>query len=438
MTTPTADLEADILAERLHQLLVGEEDARACRDLDDDACRVVPGNFTRMLLANVFAKVGDVAFNARSVLPWLALSVGAPAWIAAWLMPLRESLSMLPQLLLGAWIRRLPRRRGVYAFGAAAQAVSALAAVGVALGLTGITAGVALLGCVVVFSLARALCSLSQKDVLGKTVPKGQRGRLTGWAASCGGAAAMIAGLALAIEPEGRLTVVVMLLVAGLCWIAASGVYLHIVERPGETDGGANGFVLALAQLRTLGRDLRFVRFLCARGLLLGSALMAPWLVLLAGSGDANALAGFVVAEGIAGLVSTPVWGSLADRSAAAAMTIGGAVAAAVAVIVVAAGSLWPAALPAVCVLGFLLLAIGHAGVRMGRKTWIVDHVDGNERTARVALANTLTGLLLLGTGALGLIASVWSALALVAVLGVSAAFGAVLALTLAWEREAG
>ncbi len=31
--------------ERAYQLLVNQEDARVCKDIDDQACRVVPGNF---------------------------------------------------------------------------------------------------------------------------------------------------------------------------------------------------------------------------------------------------------------------------------------------------------------------------------------------------------------------------------------------------------
>lgn len=411
---------------------MGEEDARACRDLDDAACHEVPGNFGRMLVAHVLARLGDVAFNARSVLPWLAVSVGAPPWLAAWFMPVRESLSMLPQLLLGAWIRARPVRKWFYALGSLIQGMMAAAVVLVAVTLSGTTAGLAMLGCVVVFSLARALCSLSQKDVLGKTIPKGQRGRLMGLASSVGGAAAMLAGGVLASGPQSSTTIFLMLAVAALCWFATARVYARIEETPGETDGGADGIALALPQLRRLHHDPAFLRFMVARGLLLSSALMAPWLVLLAGGeGGAETLAGFIVAEGIAGLIATPIWGRLADGSSPRVMAAGGAIAALVGLSVGATAFIAPGQLQVACIAGFLVLSVGHAGVRLGRKTWVVDHGDGNERTARVAVANSMTGLLLLGTGALGLLASVWSTSALVVVLAVAAIAGAVTALTL-------
>ena len=47
--------------------------------------------------------------------------------------------------------------------------------------LDGVMAGWAIVGLLVVFSLARGLCSVSAKDVLGKTVSKSRRGILMGW-----------------------------------------------------------------------------------------------------------------------------------------------------------------------------------------------------------------------------------------------------------------
>ncbi|MGA7980877.1 MAG: hypothetical protein WCA32_11705 [Chromatiaceae bacterium] len=46
----------------------------------------------------------------------------------------------------------------------------------------------------VVFSLARGLCSVSAKDVLGKTVSKSRRGALMGWSAGLSGLAVLAVG----------------------------------------------------------------------------------------------------------------------------------------------------------------------------------------------------------------------------------------------------
>mgnify|MGYP007044784285 CR=1 FL=1 len=63
-------------------------------------------------------------------------------------------------------------------------------------------AGAAIVAMLVVFSLSRGLCSVSAKDVLGKTVPKGRRGRLNGWAASLSGLFVLGVGVWFAIGKQ--------------------------------------------------------------------------------------------------------------------------------------------------------------------------------------------------------------------------------------------
>ena len=57
-----------------------------------------------------------------------------------------------------------------------------------------------------------------------------------------------------------------------------------------------------------------------------------------------------------------------------------------------ATGLLYPAV--------YLLLALTHTGVRVARKTYVVDMAGGDRRTEYVAVANTAMGALLLGAGA--------------------------------------
>lgn len=62
--------------------------------------------------------------------------------------------------------------------------------------LTGALGGGILLLSLVVFSLGRALCSITGKDVLGKTIAKAQRGRVNGLATSGSGVLMLFFGAA--------------------------------------------------------------------------------------------------------------------------------------------------------------------------------------------------------------------------------------------------
>ena len=77
------------------------------------------------------------------------------------------------------------------------------------------------------------------------------------------------------------------------------------------------------------------------------------------------------------------------------------------------------------------VLGVGHAGVRIGRKTHVVDLAVGDRKAEYVALSNTLIGVFLLVVGALvsGLLGL---GLELgVAVLSIMSLLGAVMALTM-------
>src|SRR5690606_11137473 len=124
----------------------------------------------RQIGAESLQACGDHIISARTVLPWLLTSVGAPAFLLGLLVPVRESLSMLPQAALAPWVQGKRRRRGLWVLGALGQALA-----GVAMALAGAFASGAIAGVLVVaglafFSLSRALCSLAGKDVLGRTI----------------------------------------------------------------------------------------------------------------------------------------------------------------------------------------------------------------------------------------------------------------------------
>ena len=55
----------------------------------------------------------------------------------------------------------------------------------------------------------------------------------------------------------------------------------------------------------------------------------------------------------------------------------------------------------------YFVLSLAHSGVRVGRKTYVVNLASGNKRTDYVAISNTVIGILLLLVGAVGALAPV-------------------------------
>ncbi len=84
----------------------------------------------------------------------------------------------------------------------------------------------------------------------------------------------------------------------------------------------------------------------------------------------------------------------------------------------------------------FFCLGIAHAGIRLGRKTYIIDMAGGNKRTDYVAVSNAVIGgILLIGGGALAAL-SFLSPEALILLLACASLAGALLGLGLPEVQE--
>lgn len=423
---------------KLFEMIAGDEDARACRDIPDEACRVMPGNLLLHWLAQTATKIGDELASARLVLAWLLTGLGAPAFLSGLLVPIRESGALLPQLLVAGYMRTMAVRKWLWVAGSAVQGVCVLAMAGVAATMEGARAGWWIVALLVVFSLARGVCSVAAKDVLGKTVAKARRGTVMGYAAAAAGIVTVVLGayIRLAQEQEsGDSFFVAMLVLAGVLWLLAAVVFGLLREFPGATEGGANAATQAIRSLGLL-RDGQFRHFVVTRSLLLSTALSLPFYAVLAREqtdGGIATLALMIIASGLAGSLSAPLWGRLADRSSRRVLALAGAFAGALGILLFGLHAAQVTLLDSDYFYAALFFAIGasHAGVRLGRKTYLVDMASAENRASYVALSNTLIGVLLLLGAVFGLLAEVIGVAAVVLVLGLIALLGAASALRL-------
>ena len=228
----------------------------------------------------------------------------------------------------------------------------------------------------------------------------------------------------------------VLLAASALLWVLAALVYQTIDEAPGATDGGGNGISEAIGRISLLRDDKAFRRFVITRALLLCSALSAPYYVILAQ--DINAgfgmLGAFLVANGLASSLSAMVWGRMSDTSSKQVMIRAAFMASLLGPLVIALHelSVLPDSLQAwLFPVAFFILGIAHSGVRVGRKTYVLDMAGGSKRTDYVAVGNSAIGLILLATGLFGLLSSLIGASGMLLLLSGIGLLGALLAFTL-------
>lgn len=372
-------------------------------------------------------KLAEQVASPELVLPWLLGALGAPTGLAGLLVPVKQAGSLAPQLLMSGAIRRLAYRKWAWVAAGLVQTAALLAMIPAAW-LSPAAAGWSVVGLLLIFSIASGCGSIAYQDVMGKTVAEGIRGRLLANRAAIGGALTLLAGAGMRAGLGDNVAVGSLLTLVGsaaLLWATAALLFAGIPEPAGETGDGRSPLEEWRRGLRLLQDRPGFRRFLTTRALLLGVEVAAPFYALhahgLVGGGIGD-LGYYVLMVGLAGVVASPFWGALADDSARRAMIAAGAIGAASAALaitlpVVAAGPVLAWGYGAV----FLTLGIAVAGVRLGRKTYLVDAAPEDERPLYVAFANTLVGLLALAAAGLGLVAEAMGVPATIVLLGVLA-----------------
>ncbi len=357
-------------------------------------------------------KAGDALADVKLILPWLLNSLGAPVWFIGWLVPIREALALLPQMIIANWIRGFSRRKWLWSLGSMAQGLAVLMMGCVPLydrqfDLSPVAAGWSILILLALFSLARCLCSIVIKDVQGKTIDQQRRGSVSGVATSIAGVAGIGFAIALMLgllSESNQLAIGLVLLVAGGLWLMAALTYCSVPELADDADRKQperRGFWQPFSELL---RDRQLIRFLITRSLFISTALVAPFYVILANqhSGDnVTTLGALILLTGLANLLSGRIWGLMSDISSRRVLMIAGILCGTLALLVniglhwqlpYADSTWWYGAV-------IFLLYIGHAGVRLGRTTYLMDMANAGNRARMVALSNTLIGVILLAAG---------------------------------------
>tara|TARA_B100001063_G_scaffold76782_1_gene71077 strand:- start:92137 stop:93438 length:1302 start_codon:yes stop_codon:yes gene_type:complete len=421
------------ITEKLYRFLNNETEERVCKDITEQACDAVPKNYFLLIFSSVFTKLGDTLSNPKTVLTWLMSYVSAPVYLISLIVPIRESGSMVPQVFLSKYVKKQPVRKWIWVFGSFLQFL-AIASIGfIALNFEGTTAGWLIIIAVIIFSLSRSICSLSSKDVTGKTIPKTRRGKLKGYTVSVSGILVLAAGLFILYQSKSEQTITFysyLIFFASAMWLIAAVIYSRIKEFPEDTNASDNDKTSFISKLKLLKKDAHFRDFVIARSLLLCSALTAPYYILLAQKyiGKEVYLLGlFIIAKGIASIVSSPTWGKLADKSSKNVMAIAVLIASGLGIILFFIITYFDTVRSLVWLypVAFFILGIAHGGVRLGRKTYIVDMAKGNQRTDYVSVSNTVIGIILLFTGGLSALVSSISIEGVVLILSLFGILGA-------------
>lgn len=397
---------------RIYRYLVDEENTRVCKDIPEQARESQPRSFVLHLLTLVLTKWGDSLVSARLILPWIITATSVPAFFIAFLVPIREAMALVPQLFVAQKLREHPIRKWFWVAGSVGQGLCLALMMFGFLTFEGVALGWWIIGSLIVFSMSRGVCSVAIKDVMGKTVSKSRRGKLTGHASSVAGFLTVIAAMTIIVMPELTASQSVFFWLlggsAGL-WFMAAALYGFVPEVSGTTSSGGNAGAEAIKSLSLIKTDAPFRHFVMVRSLLIASAFAIPYIVVLVQKQDASTLStlgGLMLASGAAGLVAGCFWGKWSDKASHHVMAAAAALAALVMIATIAIAYAKTNLLGQMWIAGPLifLAAVAHQGARIGRTTYLIDMATQDNRAQYTAVSNTIIGVLLLCGGLLGVI----------------------------------
>ncbi|MED5511071.1 MAG: MFS transporter [Pseudomonadota bacterium] len=405
------DTLSDSAARAAYDLLTAEDDGRVCRDIPETLCDEQPRNFSTHVLSLSLTKTADALLNPKLILSWILTTLGASQFVGL-LVPIREAGALLPQLFIAGRIRNMSRRKYAWAVGSALQGLCAGGMAIAALLLEGAALGWTIISLLTLLALSRSICSVSYKDVLGKTVGKTRRGTATGSAATVAAAMTIAYAVLIASGLFDKINIVIIgLIFAALFWLTAGFLFSTLKETAGATEGGANPVSVARENLRYLIDDRELRLFIITRSLLVSTALAPPFMLALKAESMQDNISGLgwlLLASSLASLLSSYVWGRLSDRSSRKVLLLaglGGGLS--LTLTVMASQADW---LNVPWLLPFLLfsLMIAYGGVRLGRSVHLVDIADQDKRAVYTALSNTIIGIILLLTSLFSIVASLY------------------------------
>lgn len=411
------------VSEQVYEFLVEDGEERACDAISDEACEEAPGNFLLNGLNGFCTKLAEQIASPELIIPYVFSIIGVPSYFSGLLVPIKNTGSLLPQLIVSAKIRAFEIRKY---FWVAAGFFQGLMLLLMALTFTHLEnrVGLIIVFLLLLFSMASGVGSIAFKDVMGKTIPKGKRGRLLSFRATGGGFLTVIAGLFLYFFIDKNSSIdsfSVLFVVAGILWIVSALLFAFISESRGATSGGRSPIDEVKKGWHLLKSDGNFFNFLITRSLLLAIPLVQPFFIVFATERldvELSGLGLFVIAAGVSNTISSPFWGKFSDKSSKKVMMVSAVFSSLICGYVLVFDFL-PKDYQTIYTYGpvFFLIIMAYGGARMARKTYLVDYAPAEERPLYVSVANTFMGIITLLSGILSLVAGFFGVKIMIATL---------------------
>ena len=362
-------------------------------------------NFVAFVTDLIFFRVSFAFFNIASVLPAFVGQLTDSAPIVGLVGTAFRGGWLLPQLVTAHLIKEKPHKKPYMLIALAGRVTLWVIAAALWAGLAGHPAATLILFfvCLGLFAAADGIASLAWFDIIARAIPLRERGRLMGTGQFVGGLAGIGVGALVGLILEHRPfpgNYALLFALAGVALIPSTIALAFVREPAPMDDSHQNGNQAKRSWIEPLVSDPTFRRLMICRSLFGMLGLATPFYVLHAGDVlrlPQSIIGRFVIAETLAGVVSSPALGLVSQRwGPRYVIRIGIAAAAAGPLFALAAHlsrSRWLIqGYPFV----FVALGIVNSTFMLGFSNYTLEIAPEAMRSAYIGLAHTIAGVMAL------------------------------------------
>ena len=337
-------------------------------------------------------QIGDF----RSVLPWIANTLGVAPILMALIVPATQVGQVLGQLLIGPQLAMLKRCKGVLAISEIGSSLAIAFAAGFAVLVNPALAGLILIVAAAVFGIFWGLYTISHQDIIARVLKPQVRGVVMARRAAAGGLLAMTAMAILQLFFPGASDDKTLLLwIAVALWAGAGIIYLGIAEAPRHLREPTSPLKELRRGLGLIRTEPWFAEFLIGRIWLLSVELAIPFYTIhVARLQDPTAtnlvMLVFAISAGL--LIGGPVWGRLVPRNRQLAMTVGALSVALAGVLTLLIDEVLKVQVPFFHIATFALLSFGRQGVMQARTFYLAEQTPQDDRPIYISIGESLMG----------------------------------------------
>jgi hypothetical protein len=345
--------------------------------------------------------------SPQVVLPWVYHSIGGPLFLIGFLIPSVRAGGLVSQFAVVPRLRALPVRKWLNV--SASLAIAGLLAL-IGFSATSLSIPVAtsvFLGSAVGLGLCNGIVNLSSQEVMGKVFPGGGIARLVSVQSSVGGFLTLALALGLFVfdpDPNSQTSHLTLVWIAAVMWVAAAVCMAAAREQPSQPQAKRSVWSEARQGFALYGRSPWFLRYTVTRILFLSVGLATPFYSIHAATlyqGSVSSVSLFVIATGLASMLSGAVWGGLLRKSPKLVMALAGLVAVMAGGVALAHGVLPHFRVPYLYAIVLALLALAVQGLDQAYKTYVLLSAPAVDRPLYLAVNNTLLGFLAIGVAAI-------------------------------------